>query len=583
MSLTGLDWLIIIGFLLISLIIGLYFTRRAGKDLVSFFLSGRSLPWYIAGVSMVATTFAADTPLAVTEIVAQNGISGNWVWWNMLIGGMLTTFFFARYWRRSGVLTEVELISLRYGGPASKGLRLIKSVYLGLIMNAAVMAWVNLAFASLLIVFFDMSKETALLWVFGIALLIALYSTLAGLWGVAINDFIQFFIAMAGSIALAIFMLNSPEVGGIDGLRSALPDSSFAFFPQLEGNGSTLVVGLGSFVAFMGFQWWASWYPGAEPGGGGYIAQRMMSARSEKDSLLATLFFQFAHYCLRPWPWILVALAAMVVYPELADKKLGYVYAIRDFLPSGWKGLMLVAFLAAYMSTMSTQLNFGASFLVNDFIKPLDNRNRSHSYWVLIARICTLVLVIVSCFVSLHINSIKSVWSFVIECGAGLGLVLILRWYWWRINAWAEIAATITPFIVYSFANLVLAKYDPAWGYDLFTDPRTFFLTLGTTTFSWILVMSLTKPEKRSVIETFYGKVKPMGVWPSYLVNRSNKGILNLTGLWISAVIATYTALFSIGYSLFGFWDKLSVSLPVFVLSFGLFLILFRKSRFAES
>lgn len=582
MELSPLDWSIIGFFLVLTLFIGIWLSKRASKSLTDFFLGGRSFPWYVAGISMVATTFAADTPLAVTEIIAQNGIAGNWVWWNMLIGGLLTTFFFARLWRRANILTEVEFIAIRYKGKAAQFLRLFKSVYLGLIMNVAVIAWVNLAFVSILTVFFGMAKEEAILWVFGISLLIGFYTTLSGLWGVAVNDMIQFGIAMTGSIALAVFVLGSEKVGGIEGLKASLPPSTFSFLPDIgsESGVDTLSVGIASFLAFIGFQWWASWYPGMEPGGGGYVAQRMMSAKTEKDSLLATLFFQFAHYCLRPWPWILVGLAALVLYPELSasDKKLGYVMAMKDFLPSGWRGLMLAAFGAAYMSTISTQLNWGAGYLTNDLVMPLMKSKPSQKRLVAISRIMTVALVIVGCLVTLGIDTITGVWAFIIECGAGIGLVLILRWYWWRINAWSEITATIAPFVAYGFCKGVLASFDPAWGENLFTDPRTFFVTISFTTVSWLVVTFLTQPEPMEHLKTFYERVKPGGNW-SKVSGRETESLWPTVGVWISAVFMIYSALFFSGHLILQFYDRMLISGSVLLISGAVFAVLFKRTE----
>lgn len=576
MLLSVLDWAIIGFFILLTLFIGIYLSKRASRSITDFFLGGRQFPWYIAGISMVATTFAADTPLAVTELVAQNGISKNWVWWNALIGGMLTTFFFARLWRRANILTEVEFISIRYAGKAAHYLRLFKSVYLGLIMNVAVIAWVNLAFISILTIFFDIPKEQAIIWVFGVCILIGLYSTLSGLWGVAINDVIQFFVAMTGSIALAIFVISSEKVGGIEGLKAALPPSSFDFLPSIGDNvEGVMSIGLASFLAFIGFQWWTSWYPGQEPGGGGYIAQRMMSAKTEKDSLLATMFFQFAHFCLRPWPWILVALAAMALYPELTDKKLGYVMAMRDFLPNGWRGLMLAAFGAAYMSTISTQLNWGAGYLTNDLYVPLTaNENRvalsttgksqdqeaaRQKRLVAISRLMTVALVIIGCVVTMFIETISGVWAFIMECGAGLGLVLILRWYWWRINAWSEIAATIAPFVAYAFCKLVLAQFYPVFGLSLLENPTTFFVTIGFTTIVWITVTFMTDPEPNEHLKAFFERVKPAGLWKP-VSGQDSPSIAARLGLWASSVGLIYSALFFMGHLILQFYDRMVYS-----------------------
>lgn len=563
MSLSTLDWSIIGFFIVLTLFVGIYLSKRASKSITDFFLGGRQFPWYIAGISMVATTFAADTPLAVTELVAQNGISKNWVWWNALIGGMLTTFFFARLWRRANILTEVEFISIRYTGKAAHYLRLFKSVYLGLIMNVAIIAWVNLAFISILTVFFGIPKEEAILWVFGVCLLIGLYSTLSGLWGVAINDVIQFFVAMTGSIALAFFVISSEKVGGVEGLKAALPASSFDFFPTIGENiEGVMSIGLASFLAFIGFQWWASWYPGQEPGGGGYVAQRMMSAKTEKDSLLATMFFQFAHFCLRPWPWILVALAAMALYPELSadDKKLGYVMAMRDFLPNGWRGLMLAAFGAAYMSTISTQLNWGAGYLTNDLYMPLTKSDENDQRkLVTVSRLMTVFLVIVGCVVTMFINTISGVWAFIMECGAGLGLVLILRWYWWRINAWSEIAATIAPFFAYGVCKLLLVHVHPVFGMGLLENPTTFFITIAFTTVVWIVVTFATSPEPQEHLLAFFNRVRPAGLWKP-VSGKPSPSVAGRVGLWFSSVGLIYSALFFTGHLILQFYDRMAYS-----------------------
>lgn len=457
MALTNLDWIVIVGFLLLIVGVGLSYTRKASKDMESFFLGGRNMPWLLAGVSMVATTFAADTPLAVTEIISKDGIAGNWLWWNFLAGGMLTTFFFARLWQRSGVLTEVELIELRYGGKPASFLRGFKAVYLGVFMNVVIIAWVNVALQSLLQVFFGLDPTTALLYTGMAMFLAAMYSSFSGLIGVAVTDAIQFCVAMIGCIVLAYFVLQAPEIQGITGLKEQLNlqnPNILNFLPANSGNestaiGTTLGLSFTGFLAYAGFQWWACWYPGAEPGGGGYVAQRMMSTRSDRDAVYATLFFQIAHYCIRPWAWIIVGLAAVVLYPDIPtdDVRLGYVYAMRDFLPEGWRGLLLVAFLAAYMSTISTQLNWGAGYLVNDVYKRFVRKDAAPNHYVLAARLSTLLLMAIGLGVSFFVNSISAAWGFIMQAGAGLGLVLILRWYWWRINAWSEIAATVAPFI----------------------------------------------------------------------------------------------------------------------------------------
>ncbi len=559
MYLATLDWIIIGAVLVINFAIAIKLSSKSGKSLEDFFLSGRKLPWYVAGVSMVATTFAADTPLAVTEIVAKQGISGNWLWWNFLIGGLLTTFFFANLWRRSGVLTEVELVNIRYSGRPARFLRTFKVIYHGVIMNAIIIGWVNLALVSILQVFFDLPKEDALLYTFGVMAFVAIYTSISGLWGVAINDMIQFGIAMTGCIILAFLVLDAPDIGGIDGLKSKLPNETLNIFPTIGGDTgdgvTTFSLGIGAFLAFIGFQWWASWYPGAEPGGGGYIAQRMMSAKTEKDAVWATLFFQVAHYCIRPWPWIIVGLCAIVLYPELGadEKRLGFVMAIKDYMPVGLKGLLLVGMFAAYMSTISTQLNWGASYVVNDLYKALINRDAADRALVKVSRITTIVLMIFSMVITTQINSISGVWTFIIECGAGLGLVLILRWYWWRINAWSEIVALIAPYIGYALSRTM------GWEF-----PNTFFFTIGFTTIAWLSATFFTSPTDRNVLQKFWDRVQPPGSWALFRQDKESSGMLKYLFLcWVSSIIMVYAMLFGIGKLIFGEWIAVGVYLLI--------------------
>ncbi|MCB0408853.1 MAG: Na+:solute symporter [Flavobacteriales bacterium] len=560
MILETIDWIIITAFLLLSLFIGLKYKNKASGNITDFFLGGRNLPWHIAGISMVATTFAADTPLAVTELVAKNGISANWVWWNFLIGGMLTTFFFANLWRRANVLTELELIELRYSGRAASLLRGFKSIYLGLFMNVLIIGWVNVAMVSILQVFFDIPESTAFWYMIIVMIIAMIYSSLSGLLGVAITDTVQFVIAITGCIILAVIIVNTKEIGGIEGLKSKLPDGALNFLPQIGNSESntfaTLTISIGAFFSFAAIQWWASWYPGAEPGGGGYIAQRMMSTKNEKDAVFATLFFQIAHYCLRPWPWIIVGLCSLILYPDLTDKKLGFVMAMKDYLPSGLKGLLFVAFLAAYMSTISTQLNWGASYLVNDLYKRFIRRNKNkdvqqeEKHLVNVSRYFTIIIMIVGAFVTTMIHSISAVWEFIMECGAGLGLVLILRWYWWRINAWSEITATLAPFVGYIIGHCILESTTGKW----FTENRgSFIFTVLFTSVSWILVTFLTKPTKKEKLESFYLLVKPDGNWSPFkhLIQKKSSNLKNLTICWLSAITLTYSILFATGKIIF--------------------------------
>lgn len=574
MHLNWLDWLIVFLFLGLIISVGFILKDKAERSLGDFFLSGRKLPWYIAGISMVATTFAADTPLWVTERVAMNGISGNWLWWNMLIGGMLTTFFFARLWRRAGILTELELIELRYGGKPAAFLRGFKSVYMGVFLNAVVIGWVNLALMTILEVFFGLSRDQSIYYVIAAMLIVALYSILSGLSGVAFTDAIQFLIAMAGCIILAILVVNAPEVGGIEGMKEKLPAWRFEFFPRIS-NASDAVgvfsVSIGAFLTYSLVQWWASWYPGAEPGGGGYIAQRMMSTPKEKDAVYATLLFQIAHYALRPWPWIVVALASLIIYPDLPNGQHGhgFVMAIRDFMPSGLKGLLLVAFLAAYMSTISTQLNWGASYLTNDlykrFIKPpnkFEDEGRADKHYVSIARLFTLLIMLAAVLGMNMMQTIDQAARFMIECGAGLGMVLILRWYWWRINAWSEITATLAPFIFYSIS---------VFGLNM-AFPDSFLLTVGGSTFSWLLVTLLTPAESKPVLESFYTRVRPEGSWKpirlSLGLNPKRFKPSRLILAWLSAVSLTYSILFLLGKLIFHEWVSALIWFGVAVASF---------------
>ena len=588
MALNSIDWICIAAFFLMTVFIGLRFAGRAGKSLGEFFLSGRKLPWYLAGFSMVATTFAADTPLAVNELVNNNGISGNWLWWNMLTGGMLTVFFFARYWRRAGIMTDVEFTEIRYGGKPAAFLRGFKAVYLGLFMNSIIIGWVNVALVSILHGFFDISYSNALYYVAGAMLLTATYSSISGMWGVAISDFIQFIIAMTGCIVLAIVVVNLPQIGGIDGLKRQLPEGTLSFIPKIgtgvSGTATGLSLGLATFLAFIGVQWWSSWYPGAEPGGGGYVAQRMMSAKDEKSSLWATLFFQVAHYCIRPWPWILVGLSTIILYPHEPDKKLSYVLAMRDHLPAGLRGLLLVTFFAAYMSCVGAQLNWGASYFINDLYKRFvrkpesfgDDR-KAQKHYVMASRLFTMLAMLIGLFTTTQITSISGVWRFVAECGAGLGLVLILRWYWWRVNVWSEIVATIVPFITFGTIKAMYAVQIASLGdkpteaavkafdelHPMLVFPNSFFITVAVTSICWLIATFITKPEKQEVLQAFYKRILPEGNWnpvrESLGITKEKSTIPYLVLSWLSAVMMTYSLLFLIGKIIFKEWDSAAI------------------------
>jgi Na+/proline symporter len=508
-SMHVIDWWIIGTYFAMSAAIGLYFARRAGKNTEEFFLSGRNLPWWLAGTSMVATTFAADTPLAVTELVAKNGVAGNWLWWNFLFGAMLTVFFFARLWRRAGIMTDVEFAELRYSGRPAAFLRGFRALYLGVFMNCVIMGWVNLAMAAILEGMFGIPRGEVMIYIALAMILTAVYSALSGLWGVAVTDAVQFVLAMTGCIILAVIVMDLPEVGGIAGLRQQLPEWTMQFWPVVgEGTGAaeiggTLALSVAAFLAFVGIQWWASWYPGAEPGGGGYVAQRMMSAKDERHSLFATLWFTIAHYCLRPWPWIIVGLASLVLYPELGadEKRLGYVYAMRDYLPVGVKGLLVAAFFAAYMSTIATQLNWGTSYIINDFYRRFLHPGAEERHFVLVSRVTTILIMALSLLITGFLDTISGAWAFIIEAGAGLGLVLILRWYWWRINAWSEITAMLTPFVVFGYIRV----------FTSIVFPESLYFIVGITTIVWIAATFLTAPVELDKLVSFYRRVHPGG------------------------------------------------------------------------
>jgi Na+/proline symporter len=577
MYLATIDWIIIAAYFLVSISISIYMSKRAGRSTGDFFLTGRNLPWYIAGTSMVATTFAADTPLAVTELVADNGIAGNWLWWNMLFGGMLTVFFFARLWRRSGILTDCEFVSIRYSGKAADFLRGFRAIYIGIFMNMIVIAWVNLAMVKILQVMFPdllfmgirevtlpgITFSSHLLVTGCIMLLVAFYSSLSGLWGVSFTDSFQFIMAMAGCIVLAIFAVQAPAVGGIAGLKEQLPDWIFRFTPALGESqsvgsmvGGAFKLTITAFVAYLGVQWWASWYPGAEPGGGGYVAQRMMSAKNEKHSLLATLWFQIAHFALRPWPWIIVGLVTLVLYPDVSDKGAAYVMVIRDLLPAGLIGLLMAAFLAAYMSTLASQTVWGTSYIINDLFRPYIKPGASEKYYVKVSRITTFLLIILSLIVTTQFSKISDAWKFILACSGGIGLVLILRWFWWRINAWSEISAMLAPYVIYPFLKARGMNYE-----------SILVIIVLWSTFVWIAVTLLTKPTDAAQLKAFYARVHPGGkgwrrIADQLPETKADSGFGYLFINWIAGCCMILSLLFGIGRLIF---DPPLVALPYFL------------------
>lgn len=585
MTLTLLDWAIIVGYFLVSAGVGLYFTRRGGSSLTEYFVSGRSVPWWLAGVSMVATTFAADTPLVVTGFVATRGVAGNWVWWSFVMSGMLTVFFFARLWHRAKVLTDVELAEVRYSGRPAAILRGFRALYLALPINLIILGWVNAAMIKILSISLGVSPYVAV----GICFVITLaYSVAAGLWAVLWTDFIQFGLAMTAVIVLAIYSVDA--VGGMDALKTKAAayfgseQAALSVLPVRIENGAILDYAWMPVLALAVFffvQWWAAWYPGAEPGGGGYVAQRIFSARSERDGVLATLFFQVAHYALRPWPWIITALATVILYPELgaAEKENGYVRAFVDLLPSGWRGLMVVGFAAAYMSTIATQLNWGASYLVNDFYRRFVRKDASDKHYVNVSRGSTIFLFLASIIVTWQIQTIGRAWTFLLAIGAGTGLVLILRWYWWRINAWSEISAMIASFVVSLTAMQMVPR---GYAGTANADAWVMLVTVGVSTVVWLAVTFLTRPEPDTVLDAFYRRVRPGG--PGWVAVSTRLGLgrepIPGGGLawtnWIAGVVAVYSTLFGIGKLVFG---ELSSGLVLIAIALAAFTWIARSFR----
>ncbi len=589
-----LDGIVIAVFFALIILIASRYTQQAGRDTGQFFLSGRNLPWYLAGTAMVATTFAADTPLAVTELVAQHGIAGNWLWWNMALGAVLTVFFFARLWRRSGIMTDVAFLEFRYSGKPAAFLRGFRAVYLGLFMNAIVLAWVHKAMEKIFRVVLPGFNPFLLIVI--VAGFIAVYAAASGLPGTARIDSLQCVFAMTGCIILAVIVVRSPEIGGLGALRSQLAPHVTSFFPQVKNlppaavTGGAMALTVGALIAHVGLQWWSSWYPGADPGGGGYIAQRMLSAKNEQHSFLATLWFTIAHYTLRPWPWILVALSALVILPRasspgelksrnpekfaiisahypdrsaveaMGDPELNAFYETYEntvdpgvmypkmmvrTLPRGMLGFLIAVFLAAYMSTLAAQLNWGASYLTHDFYKRFIRPEAAEKELVWFSRGTIGVLMAVSLMIAGHfLTTISGAWVFIINASAGLGGVMILRWYWWRINAWSEITAMIVPLILYPAAVYLMHLQSPVTLYPV---------VIGSTA-AWLIVTRLTRPVEPEVLAAFYMKIKPPGPgWSVVSTGDHDFGSLrSMTGLWISGVLMIYASLFGTGALLLG-------------------------------
>ena len=511
MHLTSLDWAIVVVSLLVSFLPALLLVRRAGSSTSEFFTSGRSAPWWLIGISMVATTFSTDTPNLVTNLVRERGVANNWAWWAFLLTGMMTVFFYARMWRRTGVLTDLEFYEARYSGKAASLVRGFRAVYLGLFYNLVIMAAVNLAAAKIanVILGWSMARTLVICTLLNIA-----FAATAGLWGVLVTDFIQFGIAMTGSFTAAYFALRQPEVGGLSGLFQRIPPSTLHLLPDFGDWSLTLTV----LVIPLTVQWWSVWYPGSEPGGGSYIAQRMLAARSEKDALAGSLLFNVAHYALRPWPWILVALSSMLVFPELSDiarafpqvdpRLIGHDMAypaMLKFLPAGFLGLMVAGLLAAYVSTLSTHLNWGTSYLVHDGYRRFIRPGASEAHYVRVGRIATALLMILSACLTFFLESARQTFEILLSVGAGTGLIYLLRWFWWRINAWSEIAAMASSFLLalgFFIAPRMGLAVPSHWA---------LLVSVAVTTLVWIVTTFATRPVDRETLVRFYRLVRPAG------------------------------------------------------------------------
>jgi len=529
MNFTVLDWSAIVAYLFITLLLGLYFKSRSSKSVDDYFVSGRDVSWWLAGTSMVATTFAADTPLLVTGLVFRQGVAGNWLWWSFLLSGMMTVFLFAKLWRRSGLLTDVQFAEMRYSGKPAAFLRGFRAIYLGLLMNCLILGWVTKAMVSIVGVTLGISDHAALMiCVLFLIPFTGLYVSLGGLWGVLWTDVFQFVLKMGIVIAVAYYAVRA--TGGMDVMLAKLAamqgetgaSNPTALFPDFS-RGFTAealwTLPVITFTVFMAVQWWAFWYPGAEPGGGGYIAQRIFSAKDEKNGVLSVLWFNIAHYAVRPWPWILTGLAVIVLHPELRNAgqnpESGYMLVLNEHLPHAWRGVAIAGFLAAFMSTVATQLNWGASYLVSDFYRRFVRKEASDSHYVNVSRVATGILVIAAAIVAALLTSIKSGWEFVLELGAGTGIIYLLRWYWWRINAWSEIAAMVTAMTVslslrgwQALADKGIASAPFIGSGPVIFAKSALTTTLFTTVISLAVTM-LTQPESNDILVRFYRKVRP--------------------------------------------------------------------------
>jgi SSS family solute:Na+ symporter len=557
MLLTGLDWAIIVLSIVVSFIPALWMARRAGKSTSEFFTSGQAAPWWLVGFSLVATTFSTDTPNLVADLVRQGGVAANWAWWSFLLTGMTTVFFYARLWRRLGVLTDLEFYELRYSGRAATVVRAFRAVYLGVLFNCVIMATVNLAAAKIANVLLGWPMAQTLI---VCAVLNVAFAATSGLWGVMVTDMIQFGIAMTGSFAAAYYALKQPQVGGLDGLMAKLDPQVLRLLPDPNDWPTFLTV----LIIPLTVQWWSVWYPGSEPGGGSYVAQRMLASRSEKDAVAGTLLFNAAHYALRPWPWIIVALASMLVYPTLDDiaRALPHVDrslighdmaypAMLRFLPPGMLGLMIAGLLAAYVSTISTHLNWGTSYIVHDLYRRFLKPGFSEAHYVLVGRLVTAGLMVVAALLTFVLETAQTSFNLLLSIGAGTGLLYLLRWFWWRINAWSEVAAMASSFVV-ALALFLAGRQGSAPAAHV-----ALLLSIAITTVVWVSVTFLTRPTDAAVLRSFYERVRPGGpgwhpVARSAGLPASRESLA--TPVWASLLgcFAIYGALFGGGALLYG-------------------------------
>ena len=564
MTIGVIDWAIIIAFFVISLLIGVFASKTAGQSAKEFFLSGRNMPWWLLGVSMVATTFSADTPNLVTDLVRKNGVAGNWAWWAFLLTGMLTVFVYAKLWRRSEVTTDLEFYELRYAGKGAKFLRAFRAIYLGVFFNVMIMATVSLAAIKIGGVMLGLEPYETLLIA---SVVTVIYSSLGGLKGVLLTDFFQFFIAIVGSFGAAYYILDMPQIGSLTNLLThENVAGKLDFLPDFSDPNSYIPL----LIMPIAIQWWATWYPGAEPGGGGYIAQRMLSAKDEKNAIGATLFFNIAHYALRPWPWIIVALASLIIYPTVADiqtafpgiptNKLGddLAYsAMLTFLPTGLIGIVLASLMAAVMSTLSTHLNWGSSYIVNDFYLRFLKPEATDKELVAVGRISTVGLMILSAFLALALSDALSAFNILLQIGAGTGLIFILRWFWWRINAYTEIAGMAISFAVAIFFELI----NPKVNWIMIPENQAYLklvYSVAVTTIGWLIVTFATRPENDAILLSFYRKVQPASfgwkkVLDRYPSEKEEIGQLpKEIGLMLVGTVMIYAALFATGFFIYG-------------------------------